>query len=552
MSLELLPKTNRSARSIVIKWIISFFFIVLILQFWKIFSLNSSYDQGLFLQEIWNTWQGRAYESTLASELSAPVKFYGEVPVLGYRHLAQHFTPLLIIWTPLVGILGVWALPIIQVSVLAIAGWILFLLGKEHLPSQLAGWIACSFFTTGTVIGPSLENFHDLCVIPLLVFSLLLGISKNQKYLFLIPATLLPLVREDVGILSFGIGLWMVIRRPSWKLLGIGLCLYSLLSVLLITNWIMPIFGSELKERFLQERFAQYLNNESGGTIDVLIAMARQPLLLIKELIYPPASTLRLFVTLGLPLVFIPIISLDSWLLIALPLFIALSSQGGNALSVHLRFMLYLVPGVFAGSIFWWSKRTHLFNKYKFQNIWKICISIALFFSIIGNPHRSLSAVIPDSIQPWVHIPVYRQFQRGKEAKKIFSLIPDEASVAAETHLIPQLAEREILIRFPESYTFKDRNGSLQKPDYIISQPSYNKDYGKAFRHHARWVIRSGDRMKSLIENNQYGVFICDKKTIVLKKGLADTKEKQQCLTREINRNQREIFNYYGDNFARE
>ncbi len=541
MTNQFLPKNNIYASDNVRFWVVTFFILVSALQIWRIFSLNATYDQGIFLQEIWNTLQGRPFESTLASELSAPVKFQNALPEVGYRHLAQHFTPLLILWAPLVGLLGVWSLPIIQVGLIASAGWTLFLLGKKHLPNQLAGWIACSFFTTGTVIGPSLENFHDLCIVPLLVFLLLLGISSKQILLYFIPALMLPLVREDVGLLTFGIGLWMIIRRPQWRLWGIGLCIYAVIAVILITNYIMPIFGSEISDRFMQERFSQYLDGDTGGTLDVLVAMIRKPLLVLTELISPPGRTIRLLITLLLPLAFVPSFSIDAWLLIALPLFVALSSNGGNALSVHLRFMLYLVPGVFAGSIFWWERKKSFFENQKLRNFWKLCICIALTFAIIGNPHRSLSAIIPDSISPWVHVPITKQFDRGLKAKRLISEIPPDASVAAETHLIPQLAKRRILLRFPENYQYKDRQGKIQNSEFIISQPSFNASYSSAFNHHASWVIKSGKTLKRLTDEGKYGVFKCNKNSIILRRNWKDTYKSRKCLNEEVEINSKHV-----------
>ena len=37
---------------------------------------------------------------------------------------------------------------------------------------------------------------------------------------------LLPLVREDVGLLAFSLGLWMVLRQPRWRWAGVGLLFY--------------------------------------------------------------------------------------------------------------------------------------------------------------------------------------------------------------------------------------------------------------------------------------------------------------------------------------
>ena len=40
------------------------------LQAWRLFSLSATYDQALFLQELWATAQGRPFESSLSSVLS--------------------------------------------------------------------------------------------------------------------------------------------------------------------------------------------------------------------------------------------------------------------------------------------------------------------------------------------------------------------------------------------------------------------------------------------------------------------------------------------------
>ena len=55
-----------------------------------------------------------------------------------------------------------------------------------------------------------------------------------------------------------------------------------------------------------------------------------QPLLLLRELVSPPDTTLRYLFNQGLPLMFIPLISFDSWLLMGLPMLGLLLAQGSN------------------------------------------------------------------------------------------------------------------------------------------------------------------------------------------------------------------------------
>ena len=183
------------------------------------------------------------------------------------------------------------------------------------------------------MIGPSLENFHDLCAVPVLVFSLLLGIRRSNRWLYGTAALLLPLVREDVGLLAFSLGLWMVLRRPGWRWAGLGLCLYATAAVVLITNTVQPLFGTEVSDRLLSARFGHFLSDQGvkGSTLDLLRAMALQPQRVVQELLTPVGPTLQLLVALWLPLGFLQILGLDAWLLMAVPLFLALAAQGVTA-----------------------------------------------------------------------------------------------------------------------------------------------------------------------------------------------------------------------------
>ncbi|MFS6819772.1 DUF2079 domain-containing protein [Synechococcus lacustris Tous-12m] len=58
----------------------SFFVFGFGLQLWRLEGFSASYDQGLFLQELWSGSQGRWFESTLSAELSAAVKLGGNCP----------------------------------------------------------------------------------------------------------------------------------------------------------------------------------------------------------------------------------------------------------------------------------------------------------------------------------------------------------------------------------------------------------------------------------------------------------------------------------------
>ena len=106
-------------------------------------------------------------------------------------------------------------------------------------------------------------------------------------------------------------------------------------------------------------------------------------------------------------------------------------------------------------------------------------------FALIGNPHHSLSMLIPDSIKPWVYVSPWEQLQRGYQSRALTRSIPKEASVSAETQLIPMLAERRVLLRYPFNYRYTDEQGQAHDVEWIVLQPRFKATYAPAFRRQA-------------------------------------------------------------------
>ncbi len=111
----------------------------------------------------------------------------------------------------------------------------------------------------------------------------------------------------------------------------------------------------------------------------------------------------------------------------------------------------------------------------------------------------------------------WRQLQRGWETRGLLSSIPADASVAAETQLVPLLAQRRVLLRFPESSAYTDEQKQELPAEWIVSQPGFNAVYAPAFRRNAVWVRRSQSTIAGLLESGSYRVRRCDQRGIVLR-----------------------------------
>ena len=492
------------------------------IQFWRLLSLTASYDQGIFTQVLWNSLHGHPFESTLSSQLSTNVIHGGQPPALGYQRLGQHFTPLLLLWAPLVGTLGSGALGVIQMLLLTAAGLTLHRLARHWLPATPAALISVSFFAANAVIGPAWGNFTDLCQLPLLVFLLLLGLVERRPALIALAAVLIPLVREDTGVVLMGVGLWLLVsQRQRWTT-ALALLLWGGAYVLLAMNLWMPQFSDDNARRFMVENFGQYTaGQEKASSLDVMRSVLGQPLILLRELVSPPDQTLRYLVGLALPLMLVPLVSVDAWLLITLPLLGLLLARGSNnPLSINIRYTYLVVPGLYAGAALWWKRHPALFQARRLRRVWIGCMALSLIFTLTSNPNRSLSWLVPDSVSPWVHVGLTESWQRARQARQALAIIPPDATVSASTHLVPPLAQRGVLVRFPQSITYLDRQGGSQPVDWIAVDLERLRRYAPAFNEDQKVLRRSRKRLQAM--GGDYGIQALVGGVVVLKRDTPD------------------------------
>lgn len=493
-----------------------FFILCLLFSLHRYYTFYASFDQGIFNQVFWNNLHGRFFQSSLSSCLSTNVVHGGEVPTVYYHRLGQHFTPALLLWLPIYALFPSPAtLSVLKVIFITTAGLVLYLLARQYLQPSLAVFITASFYAANAVIGPTLSNFHDISQIPLFIFTLLLAMEKRWWWLFWLMAILVLAVREDAGIGLFGVGVYMVLSK-RFPRAGIGVCLLSFGYVLILTNLIMPLFSKDISQRFMLERFGQYAQGKEASTLEILWGMIANPLRLLIELVTPVDKTIRYLLGQWLPLAFVPAAAPASWMIAGFPLLQILLSRGESVLAITIRYALTVVPGLFYGAILWWSRSQQKFTP-SFRRLWLGCICLSLFFSVASNPHRTFYFLIPDSVKPWVHVSLIRQWQHVSKMGPLLAKIPEDASVSATTYIAPHLSSRREILRLP---ALELRNDAKQviKVDYAIADLWQLQKYQPAFksdRHLLRDLTNLIDRVSS---NREYGIIDFQDGVILLQK----------------------------------
>ncbi|MUL35688.1 DUF2079 domain-containing protein [Gloeocapsopsis dulcis] len=518
----MLFKLQKSGIRLLIGAAIAFFVLNLILGLHRYYSFYATFDQGIFNQVFWNNLHGRFFQSSLSSSLSTNVVHSGEIPEVYYHRLGQHFTPALLLWLPIYALFPSPAtLTILQVTFVTAAGLVLYVLARQYLTPAIAAMITASFYAANAVLGPTQSNFHDISQIPLFVFGLLLAMEKRWWWLFWLLALLTLAVREDSGIVLFGVGFYLIASR-RYSRIGLAVCALSFGYMLVLTNAIMPLFSQDISRRFMLERFGQYADGSEASTLDIIWGMVSNPWRLVVELFTPFFGTIKYLIGQWLPLAFVPAVAPASWAIAGFPLLKLFLGQGQSVLAINIRYAMTVVPGLFYGAILWWSRHPRKF-KPAFRRFWVICICLSLFFSFTSSTsslNRSFYFLLPDSFNPWVYVSLPQQWHHVRQMRSLLAQIPANASVAATTYIVPHLSSRREILRWP---MFQLRNDAREviEMEYVIVDLWQLQQYQAAFEEERQLLQTSITIIDQLTNNQQYGILDLQDGVILMQRGIA-------------------------------
>jgi uncharacterized membrane protein len=504
-----------------------FFSLTLLFALHRYFTLYASYDQGIFNQVFWNGIHGRFFQSSLSSALSTNVVHDGQAPEVFYHRLGQHFTPALLLWLPLYAIFPSPAtLTVLQVIFITAGGVVLYALARHYVEPAIALLITAGYYASNAVIGAVFWNFHDLSQLPLFVFGLLLALEKRIWWLFWLLAGLTLLIREDTGVVLFGIGAYLVVSR-RYPRAGLALCVLSFGYIMLVTKVLMAMFSQDVSKRFMLERFGQFAQGDEASTLEIIWGIVSNPLRLIYEFFIRRWDQKLLYLLAqALPLALIPLAVPSAWVIAGFPLLQLFLQNGESQLSIHIRYAVTVVPGFFYGAILWWSQHREKLNatirlwklRFSFRRFWVSCIVISLLIAFLYSPHRVFYFAIPDSYVPWVHVPLHRQWQHVAAIRPLMAQIPPDASVSATTYLIPPLSSRRSIVRLPYLHIQNDQK-VVEEVDYVFADIWQLQQYQVAFKAERIYIQQIVPIVDQLLGQNKYGMVALQDNVLLLQKG---------------------------------
>jgi len=423
---------------------------------------SHAFDLGVFEQVVWNTAHGHWFRYTLQVGIGSGTTQY----------LGIHFEPILL---PIALIFLVIPRPevllLLQTFALAAAGFLIFSIARRWGANPVTALLfQALFYLQPAVQGPNLFDFHSLVLAPPFLLAALMGIETRRSRLFVVGALLALLCREQVALSVAALGIYAFIRtRRKWTLLIVA---FSLFWLALTVGVLIPAFDPGGVSSHFRAKFG-YLGDTPWAVVRTLFLSPRT----LAGILATPdrlAYIRDMALCSGL---FLPLLS-PGLLLIALSeIVVNVFSQ-----SPVQRFLTYQYSATAAAFLVLASARSAVWAERRFSGDRVHSRHLGWLAGLAGTAAVSMSILFQVSrygtLYPFGRDPqghdlrgVYRSDERTKIAHRLMSEIPADASVSAQSELVPHLSNRSRIYVFPVTedaqYILLDQQGETFPADLL-------------------------------------------------------------------------------------
>ena len=483
-SLQKIAKKSRSPRSVVMTGMVVYVVIIggaVLAKYWLL-SYNAL-DLAIINQAFYTTAHGQWFASSIQQS----------------SYLGDHFSPFLILLSPLYIFLGQSAvsLLIIQTVALAAAAIPLYLIAQRFLKRDwLAVGVIVAWLLNPIVHNINFYEFSFLSFVPLLGFTAFYYWHRQRYRPFLITILLLLFVREDMALWTFSFGLFVAF--DAWRD-----------KKPLPWHWIAPLWAVSIVWFFGALNVISQFNPAAGykfliyyrwlGTTPwgVLGGALFHPLRVIGHLITLP--NIEMLLGLLLPFVFLPLVR-PRYLVMASGTLavIVLGAPGGGALIFQTHYAAPLLVPLMIAAV---AGLPVVLKKYHaHQPFVLLMIGVGVVYSMV-----MLGVGMPD---------VHPSLATIRGQRQLLNNIPADASVAATYAFLPTLSSRPDL--FSLNYHFIGRQQYSDQPyvipdttEYLLIDFSeiatYQLQYG-GVAFYQPFLAGSDDRLRQLLLRGNYGV----------------------------------------------
>lgn len=449
---------------------------------------TQTFDLGIYDNTVWNTAHG---------------KFLGCSYVRTGRHTSAHVDPLLAAIVPFY-----WLNPRAETLLVFQSVWLslgvipLYRLVLRRLGSGWFGAALCGVYLLSPALhGVNMFDFHSLTMAVPLILAVMDAVDeKSRRYwLFL---GLLILAREDMTLLSCGVGLYLLVcGRVRDGLITMGVALVYLVSVKL---FVMPEASLLMKggrESYSYTYFYEdMIPHAKEGARGLLISFLTNPAFALKMILLE--EKVRFFLILMLPLLFAPFFSGRRVVTLVYGLaFIGLASRK-HVFSLHFQYSSVLFPFLIAAT-------AHGVGRVSEYRMWETVgldgrrLRAALVATILG-----MTALVSwkygvivenDSFRAgWTRLtrnPGEDVVERYRRVRQMVDAIPPDAAVSTSTSIGPHVSNRAKAYRWP---VVKDADYLIIRTNELKKKRKNKAKYDRLLKSGQYEVIDSHGAIKLL------------------------------------------------------
>lgn len=343
----------------------------------------------------------------------------------------------------------------------AIAGVVpLFLMAKKHSFKGFALISICFMyvFCSGLIL-PCFFYFHENAFLPTILMWLLYAVDQRNIPLFYIMSVLTCIVKEDAPLYVIFIALFFLFEEKDKKRKhGLIIAVLSMLYFIIIMRWLTN-YGDGV--HMTTSRFGALMIDNEDGFIGIIRNVLVDPSYLIS--LFLQESTLLFFVQTMLPLLFLPFMTkkLHRFLLMVPYVIMNLVIGAGYGYAANIGFHYIFGP---ACLLIYMSFRNVEDLPRERRNTFLVTAAIITMVTTFSMTSKKLE-----------------DFEMYKETKEVnqkamacIQLVPEDASVLANTFLLPHTANRDQVYELDDKCFAKDDNGNvvdmpgLEKYDFCV------------------------------------------------------------------------------------
>lgn len=503
--LEIIPKKEKSLKNVVIICIIIFFLFFSTLAILKHKSFYSTgLDLGIYDQTVYGYSKGKMYDS-----------------IMGFHVLGDHIELILFLIAPLYLIFKTpITLIIIQSILISIGAFVLYILSKKILKSEIAAFIMCLVY----LVHPAIQyvilfDFHPTVLpLPFIFLAIYSLIQKNYKTLMLslffiaICKEYFPLILIPFGIFLFFIDIKKDKELTKFKKISSDSLfskerVYGFVILLIGISWFLINLEVLIPLFHKGEYFYFTANSYFGTTLgEIAKTVLLNPINLFTYIftlnklafliLFSSSIFFMLFALLAPEYIFLGITEIAILLL-----------YEKNSLSeIVYHHQIPFLAIILAATVIGIKRLSKFFKSRKTSKSMVIACSLGILTtSILANVFFGPFTILYDindfnPNKPYVHT-----------GNKILSMIPENASVTAPNWVMPHLTRREKIYRLRR---FARDEAGVPNADYVVIDLSTAlTDPKRSARSY------ESNELTILFNKREYGITAVDDTWLLLKKG---------------------------------